>query len=393
VLVIGQVALSILLLVGAGLFVRSLQALQNVPVGFQPDNLVLVGVDASAAGYKGPTGAAFFHRLLDRLQTTPGVQAVALSDNGLFAHSEGGLPISVQGYTPPGGGRGSGARFDQVSADYFKTVGIPILLGRALTVEDATSGVKNAVINQTMAKQFFNGRNPIGQQLHDLYPDDGGVNYTVVGVAADAKYNSLGEKTPPRFYMSFFNGIPGGPINGADMFVRGPGGAGALTAGVRQAVQGLDPNVHVGTLHNMSEMIGGSLASQQLLAKLSGFFGILALLLAAIGLYGVMAYGVARRVPEIGVRMALGASGSSVMGMVLREVMLIVVVGLAIGIPVSLAGGKVVATQMHLFGLTYYDPTTLLTATVILLLVACLAGLLPAHRASRVDALIALRQE
>jgi predicted permease len=392
-LVIGQVALSTLLLVGAGLFVRSLQALQHVPVGFQPDNLVLVGVNAAPAGYKGPTGAAFFHRLLDRLQSAPGVQAVALSGDGLFAHSEGGLPIAVQGYTPPGGGQGSGARFDQVSADYFKTVGIPILLGRALTVQDATSGVKNAVINQTLARQFFPGRNPIGQQMRDLYPDDGGVTYTIVGVCADAKYNSLGEKTPPRFYLSFFNGIPGDTINGANMFVRGPGGAGALTTAVRQAVQSLDPNVHVGTLHNMSEMIGNSLASQQLLAKLSSFFGILALLLAAIGLYGVMAYGVARRVPEIGVRMALGASGGSVMGMVLREVLIVVVVGLAIGIPASLAGGKVVATQMHLFGLTYYDPTTLVTATAILLLVACLAGLLPAHRASRVDALIALRQD
>ncbi|MGH9487671.1 MAG: ABC transporter permease [Terriglobales bacterium] len=393
VLVAGQVALSIVLLVGAGLFVRSLQKLQDVPLGFKAHNLALIGVDAGAAGYKGAAANVYFHRLLARLQTTPGVTAAALSVDGLFSHSEMGLPVAIEGYTAPGSQQGVGARVDAVSAGYFQTVGIPILFGRGLTAEDASIGVRNAVINQTMEQRFFAGRSPLGQQITDLYPDDHRAVFNIVGVAADAKYNSLAEKTPPRFYLSFFNGMPGDVNTSARVFLRSPGGAAAMAASVRHAIQSLDPNVEMDNLRNLSTLVGESLATQQLLAKLSGFFGILALLLAAIGLYGVMAYAVARRTSEIGVRMALGAGRGRVVRMVLGETLLLAAIGVALGIPAAFGGGKAIASQMQLFGLSFYDPASLLSAIAVLLVVACLAGLLPALRASRVDPLQALRQE
>lgn len=392
-LVIGQVALSILLLAGAGLFVRNLAKTQAVPLGFNADGLVELGVGPGAAGYKDAAATAYFHHLLERLRSLPGISAVALSEDGLFAHSESGLPLGIEGYTAPNARQGVNARFDQVSAGYFHAVGIPILLGRGLTQQDATSAVKYAVINQTMEKRFFAGRNPLGQQMRDLYPDDHGAVYTVVGVAADAKYNSLAEKTPPRFYLSFFNGVPVDSPDSSHVFVRAHGGAGAIAPALRHAVRSLDANVPMSTPQNVTTMIGQSLATQQMLAKLSGFFGLLALLLAAIGLYGVMAYAVARRTAEIGIRMALGASRATVTAMILGETLLLAAIGILIGIPAGIGGGKLVSSQIHLFDLRFYDPISLGTAVVLLLLVACLAGYLPALRASRVDPLIALRQE
>ncbi len=392
VLVIGQVALSIVLLVGAGLFVRSLQKLQGVALGFQPDHLLFSGINPGAAGYKGAAAPNFLHRFLEQAAAAPGVRHIAYTEDGLFAHSESGLPIAVSGYTAANGQPASAARFDSVSADYFQTVGIPIVLGRGFTAAD-NSGVKNAVINQTMEKQFFAGRNPLGMQLHDLYPDDNHASYTVVGVCADAKYNDLGEKTPPRFYLDIFNGIPGDPVGGANYFVRTAGGSGAVTGGLRQILTRLDPKVRVGDFLPETELIGESLTTQKLLAKLSSFFGGLALLLAAIGLYGVMSYGVARRTPEIGVRMALGADRGAVIGMILGETLLLVLFGVVLGVPASLAGAKAVASQIHLYGLAFYDPISLLWAAAILAAAACAAGYLPALRASRVDPLTALRAD
>lgn len=392
-LIIGQVALSIILLVGAGLFVRSLQKLQGVALGFNPDHLLISGISPGAAGYKDAASATLLRRFLEQAAAVPGVAHITLASDGLFAHSESGLPIAINGYIPPKGQPGVGARFDAVSGGYFETVGIPIILGRGLTEQDQSGGVKNAVINQTMAKRFFAGRNPIGMQIHDLYPDDNGASYTIVGVCADAKYNDLGEKTPPRFYTAIFNGVPGEPGGGTNYFVRTAGNAGAVTAGIRQVIRGLDPQLHISSFTPMTKMVGDSLVSEELMAKLSSFFGLLALLLAAIGLYGVMAYGVARRTPEIGVRMALGAGQGAVIGMILGETLLMVVLGVVIGIPASLGGAKVVASQITLFGLRYYDPASLLWAVAILAATAALAGFLPAQRASRVNPLAALREE
>lgn len=390
-LVIGQVAISIVLLVGAGLFVHSLQKLGEVPLGFNPSQLTQFGVDAGGSGYKGEAAGAMFRKLLAQIAAVPGVQKVGLADNGILNHSDCGLPLSVAGYTPPNGRRSFGARCDSIAGDFFGAAGIPIVLGRPLTPQDDT-GPRNVVINQTFAHQVFAHRSPIGQHLHDMYPDDKGAVYTVVGVAADSIHNSLAEKPAPRFYMDFFNGIPQDPDNQfsfGNLLVRGAPGTGAL----RAAVRAVDPNLITSDFGSMSATIKDSLASQQLLAKLSGFFGILALLMAAIGLYGVMSYGVARRTPEIGVRMALGAAQGTVVGMILGETAVLAVIGVVIGLPASVAGAKFIANKIHLFGLQYYDPVALGTAVLILAAAALLAGFIPAQRASRVDPLRALREE
>ncbi len=394
VLIIGQVALAVVLLVGAGLFVRSLRQLTNVPLGFNPHGLYLFRLDTARAGYRGPGAAAFVRQVQQRLSALPGVQSLAISDNGLFDNSECGLPVSALGYKAPNGQPGFGVRCDSVTSNYFRVTGIPIFLGRALGPQDE-SGAKHIVINQTLARRVFAHRNPIGQQLHDLYPDDHNALYTIVGVAADAKHNSLAEKPNPRIYLPFYNGLPvaENEISGGVYMVRAQGGAAGLAGGIRHILHAIDPSLPPPTIQPMAALIQQSLAPQAMLAELSGFFAAVALLLAAIGLYGVTAYGLERRVPEIGVRMALGASRRAVIAMVLGETAVVVVLGFAIGLPASLAGAKVLASKIQLYGLSFYDPGVLASAVVALAAAALLAAWLPALRASRVDPLEALRQE
>ncbi len=409
-LIIGQVALAVVLLVGAGLFVRSLRQLTQVPLGFNPHGLYAFRLDTARAGYHGAAAGEFMHQLRQRIAALPGVAALAISDNGLFDGSECGLPVSALGYTAPNGKPGFGVRCDSVTAGYFRVTGIPIILGRALGPQDE-SGAKHIVINQTLAQRVFAHRvsgtrgqaapgpasvsSPIGQQLHDLYPDDHNAVYTIVGVAADAKHNSLSEKPAPRIYLPFYNGLPVavGQYSGGVYMIRAAGGAEGLAAGVHRVLHSLDPSLPPPTLQPMAALVQQSLAPQAMLAELSGFFAAVALLLAAIGLYGVTAYGLARRVPEIGVRMALGANRRAVVAMVLGETAVVVILGFLIGLPASLAGGKVLASQIHLFGLRFYDPVALAAAVLALAAAAFLAAWLPALRASRVDPLTALRQE
>ena len=393
-LVIGQVSLTIVLLVGAGLFVRSLRKLSQVPLGFKPRGLLQFPVDSAAAGYKGQAAVVFLEHMLRQLSAVPGVRGAALADNGILTGSDCGLPISVAGYKPPTGSRnfgGFGTACDSIAGDFFAVAGIPILLGRPLNQGD-DSGAKHVVINQTFEQQVFAHRNPLGQQLHDLYPDDKGAIYTVVGVAGDSKHNSLAEKPRPRMYMPLFNGIDAVEISGGEFLIRGSGGP-ALLASLRQAIHAADPNQPLPTIESMSQTIADSLATQMLLAKLSGFFGILALLMAAIGLYGVMSYGVARRTAEIGVRMAVGAKPAAIIAMVLGETALLAILGVVIGVPASLGGAKFLASRIRLFGISFYDPGSLLGAIVILAAATVLAGFVPALRASHVDPLTALREE
>ncbi|HXE31147.1 MAG TPA: ABC transporter permease [Terriglobales bacterium] len=389
-LVVGQVALSVVLLVGAALFVRSLRLLSQTPLGFNPEHLVSVSIDADAAGYHAEAATPFLRRVLAQLTALPGVRAAGFDDNGILTGNDCGLPLSVAGYKPPSGHPSFNARCDQVAGDIFTAAGIPLIFGRPLNPSDDFGG-KNVVINQTFAKQVFAGRDPLGQQLHDTYPDDHGVVYTVVGVVADSKHNRLSEKDFPRFYMPLFNGVPGSPPTSAFALVRGAGGA-SLVSEIRQTLRQVAPNMPM-DVTPMPELIDGSLATQQLLASLSTCFGALALLMAGIGLYGVLSYGIARRTPEIGVRMALGAGRGTVIAMVLGETAVIVLIGLLAGIPASLGGAKLVNSQMQFYGVSYYDPASLAAAVAVLAAVALLAGYLPALRASRVDPLTALRAE
>ncbi|HKW62769.1 MAG TPA: ABC transporter permease [Candidatus Acidoferrum sp.] len=386
-LVIAQVSFSLVLLIAAGLFVHSLAKLSRVNLGYNRENLLLFRVNAAAGGYKAPAQTRLYEDLLARISAIPGLRVVTVSHNGLFSNSESGDPIAVEGYTPKSGEEAH-SRFDMVGPGYFSAMGIPILLGREIGPQDSAAGLRAAVVNETFVHQFFPNTNPIGKHIRDTYPGNP-AECIVVGVAADAKYNSLREKTPPRLYAPLFN--PMWEQSTAVYEVRTFADAGSVSAALRSAVQGIAPSLPAISIRSMSGLVDDTLQTDRFIEQLSGFFGLLAVLLASVGLYGVMAYTVARRTRDIGIRMALGAAPANVLWQVLRESLVLVIAGIAIGVPAALAGGRLVRTM--LFGLGFADPVVIVSAAALLAIVAALAAFLPARRASRVDPMVALRYE
>ena len=387
VLVVAQVALSLLLLIVAGLFVHSFQKLANVQIGYDRDHLLLFSINPIESGYKGPAIAQLYKDMLDRIRTVPGVRAASLSQNGLFSHSESADEISIEGYAPKSG-QDMDARFDEIGPNYFSTVGIPILVGREIGPQDSGNGQRVGVINQTMARYYFGEESPIGRRIWDMFPTSR-TDFVVVGVAADAKYNSLDEKTPRRFYVPFFNPI--GETNFARLEIRTSGDPTAVASGVREAVKSTSSTLPQIEVHTMNDMVSNSLTRDSMITKLAGFFGALAVLLSCIGIYGIMAYAVAGRTSELGLRMALGAQRGNILWLVLRESMLLVLIGVAIGLPAVYGAGKLVSSL--LFGLTAADPIALAGATALMFIVAAVAGYIPARRAAQTDPIVALRYE
>ena len=275
-----------------------------------------------------------------------------------------------------------------VGPGYFSTMGIPILLGREIGPQDAASGLRPVVVNETFAHQFFNNTNPIGKHIRDTYSGNP-AECIVVGVAGDAKYNSLREKTPPRLYGPLFN--PWWEQATAVYEVRTFVDSASLSTTLRSAVQEVAPSLPPVSIRTMNALVSDTLQTDLFIEQLSGFFGLLAVLLASVGLYGLMAYTVARRTRDIGIRMALGAAPSDVLRQVLRESLLLVAIGIAVGVPVALAGARLIRSM--LFGLGFADPIVIFAAAALLAIVAALAGFFPAHRASRVDPMVALRYE
>jgi len=386
-LVVGQVSFSLVLLIAAGLFVNSLVKLSRVNLGYNRQNLLLFRVNAAAGGYKGPAQTRLYQDLLERVSAIPGLRGVAVSHNGLFSNSESGDPVAVEGYTPKPG-ESTHSRFDHIGPRYFSTMGIPILLGREIGPQDAAGGLRAAVVNETFVRQFFPNTNPIGKHVRDTYPGNP-AECIVVGVAADAKYNSLREKTPPRLYAPLFN--PMWEQSTAVYEVRTFADAANVSTALRSAVQEVAPSLPPVSIRTMSGLVDDTLQTDRFIEQLSGFFGLLAVLLASVGLYGVMAYTVAQRTRDIGIRMALGAEPARVQWQVLRESLVLVILGIAIGVPAALAGTRLVRSM--LFGLGFADPLVIVSAATLLAIIAVLAGFLPAHRASRVDPMIALRYE
>lgn len=391
-LIVAQVALSVALISSAALFVRSLEKLGRVNLGYEADGLTLFAVNAGSAGYEWQQAIPLFRRIYDRVASIPGVARVSYSEDGLFNHYEDATDISVEGYTEPNGALAN-SRYDEIGPGYFSTVGIPLILGH--DIEHLSSGapgsLRQAVVNQAFVKRFLGNRNPLGRHFTDLYPDDKGATMTIVGVSRDVKYNSLEEEAPPRFYILMEDSLPADAPEAARYEVRFAGAPNVIEPEIIQAIRSVDPNLTTPTMNTMTSLVDTSLAPRKVLAKLSTFFGVLALLLAAIGLYGVMSYGVARRTSEIGVRMALGAVPGSVLRMILGEVFLLVAIGIAIGIPASMLAARWVASQ--LFGVAPGDPVALAAAAMTLTTVALVAGFLPARRAANTDPLEALRYE
>ncbi|HKV64725.1 MAG TPA: ABC transporter permease [Candidatus Acidoferrum sp.] len=387
ILVVIQVALSVILLVSAGLFVRSLSKLGKVNLGYNRENLLIFRVDAGPGGYKGAAIPRFQLDLLTKIAAIPGLRGVTVSKDGLFSGSESADPIAVEGYTPKPGDE-MHSRMDHVGPGYFSTLGIPILMGREIETQDAPGTIRAGVINQAFVRRFFANTNPIGKHVRDIYPGNP-AEMVVVGVVADAKYNDLREKIAPRIYAPVAN-----PMweNAAAFYeVRTFADPQTVTAALRRVVQEATPTLPPIRVHTMSSLVDDSLQSDRFIEQLAGAFSLLALLLAAIGLYGLMAYTVSRRTRDIGIRLALGAEQGNVLWLVLRETLVLVLAGIAIGVPFALGGTQLM--HRFLFGLGFADPIAILFAATLLTIVAAFAGFLPAWRASKVDPMVALRYE
>jgi predicted permease len=387
-LVIGQIALSVMLLIGAGWFIRTLRNLQNVDLGYPREKLVLVRVDFLSAGYSGARLPIAYNELRERLARIPGVRAVTYSENGLFSGTESGDRIAVEGYKPQKRGDAS-ARFDQVGPSYFSSVGIPILLGREIGPGDIESAEPVCVVNEAFAKFYFGSRNPIGKHVTDEFPDTR-KTFVIVGVARDARDHNLRREIFRRFYLSAQQKLGEYPP-ALNYEIRTYGEPAAVIQAARKEILAFDPQIPIENSRPLVTMLDDNLRQERIIAQLSAALGVLALLLACIGLYGVLSYAVAQRTNEIGIRMALGAERGAVIRMILKETAVLIAIGLAAGVPASLACARFI--QSKLFGLKPADPLTLAAALAIMIAVAAASGYLPARRAAKVDPLVALRYE
>jgi predicted permease len=384
--VVAQVALSLLLLIAAGLFVRTLINLQSIPSGFNQENAVLLQVDTAATGYKSddPKLPALLNEVEEKVKAVPGVQAASFAfivfNQGFWtsvAHSRGdNLPD----------GESRSLRNNIVGPDFFTVMGIPFVQGRTFGPQDTATSQKVAIVSESMARKFFPDGAPIGKRFGIGRPETP-EDIEVIGVVKDAKYGNLKEEFRP---MAFYPHSQKPDMLG-NFVVRFSGPASAVVPQVRQVITQINRNLAIDDVVSLSDHIGRSLVQQKLVARLASFFGLLALLLACVGLYGVMSYGVARRTNEIGIRMALGARGRSVLWLVLREALVLVVIGLVVGLIVARMVTKTAETL--LYELKPNDPLTIALATLLLATVALLAGYFPARRAARVDPMVALRDE
>jgi predicted permease len=383
-LVISQVTLSLVLLVGAGLFLKSLVNLNNVDTGFNKENVLRLHTDPSSVGYKAddPRLKALYRQIEERVSALPGVRAASYSS---FTFHEGSWStfVKVAGYdTDPN----VNVKHNVVGNGYFATMQIPLLAGRTFGSQDTATSQRVGVISERMARTMFPMGNLIGHHYHIGDPSNP-YEIEVIGIVKDVKFGDLQEDPETLDYIPYTQRTD----YLADFEVRYTGDFNAVSTAVQQAIHGVDRNLPITHVTTLDEQVARSIINQRLVAQLSTFFGLLAVFLSCIGIYGVMSYVVSRRTHEIGIRMALGAARSDVRWLVLREIAVLVGVGVAMGIPATLAGGRVVSHM--LFGLRGTDAASLSIALVILLGVGLMAGYLPARRASRVDPMVALRYE
>jgi predicted permease len=386
-LVTGQVAVSLLVLFVAGLLVHSLRNIRNVDLGYNREHLLAVSTDPLAAGYNNARIASFANQLAEQVSSLPGVRAVTSSKNGLFSGSESGNSLKVEGYTSKNDAD-LVAAFDEVGPNYFRGVGIPMLLGRDIGLQDTETSPRVAVINETMAKFYFGQANPIGRKFIVDDPDSKGP-VEIVGVARDARDHKLKGSVDRRFYLPLSQAL--GKIPVLNFVVRTVGNPVAVAEAVRKQIKNLDSNIPVNNIRSVNELTERSISDQILIARLSSVFAGLALLLAAIGLYGILSYSVAGRTREIGVRMALGAQRRSVLKMILQEAGILVSLGVVIGIPSAILASRLFSSM--LFGLKSTDPVSMILVIAVLLAITLVASYIPARRATKVDPMIALRYE
>ena len=384
VLVVVQIALSLVLVVGAGLLTRSLQKLLSVDVGFEQNHVLVAAAIPTFLGYEGSQELRLYETLLSRMSAVPGVESVTLSR---FLLLVGRWPrhfsVSAQAATA----ESPEAFCHPIGPRFFETMRIPKLLGREFLASDTERAQRVAIINEPVARTEFHNTSPLGRSIRF----DQGDRYTIVGVVKDVKQISLREDPPRMAIYIPYTQTPPELLGQITFEIRTSGSPAAVAAGLRRAVHSVDPDLPLIGLDTQAQAIADRLSDERSLARLVSLFGVLALLLATVGLSGTVSYALARRTSEIGIRMAIGASSRDIVGMVLRETFLLVLAGFVIGVPVALAASRLIASR--LFGIVPADPVTFVFAAAALALVALIAAYAPAHRASHVDPLVALRSE
>ncbi len=381
-LVVFQICLSVLLLVGTGLFVRTLTNLKSADLGFRPERILLFTIDPPRTRYAGEKRISLFLQLEQRIQAIPGIRSATLSQDPLVADDS-----STTSFTTPGRGPRPGEAdyswINQVGDRFFETMGIPILYGRALDARDRENSPLVGVVNQQFVRNFFPNTNPVGKAVVN-----GNRTYQIVGICGDARFQDIRSVVPPTFYGAFAQSHD---IRNMTFELKTAANEASILRSVREIVGSIDSDLPVIDIRTQTEQIDATLVRERLFAALASGFGLLALILASVGIYGVMAYAVARRTNEIGVRMALGAQRGQILAMILREAAVLAAIGIGIGIFASLGLTRYIRSM--LYGLKPSDPLTLCGAVLLLLFVALAAGGWPARKASRLDPMVALRHE
>jgi len=384
-----QIALAMMLLASSGFFVKSLLNITRVDLGFKVDHVVTFGLSPSLNGYSFDRTRLLFQRLEDELRAATGVTAATVSNVPILAGDNRARDVAVQGFKA-GPDTDSNSHYNKVGPAYFSALGIPLVAGREFTDADTVNSAKVAVVNQTFAKKFGLGNDAVGK-LMGWHAGDGyrsKLDTTIVGVVEDAKYSEVKQKVPPQFFVPYRQDKQPG---GMHVYVRTSGDIAQAASAITAVVKRLDTNLPIENFESLPEQVRNNTFLDRMMTTLSAAFALLATLLAAIGLYGVLAYTVAQRTREIGLRMALGAAPDRVRGMVLRQVAVMTLVGALAGLVGALGVGK--GAQSMLFQMTGADPAVLALSAVVLALVALCAGFIPAHRASRVDPMRALKYE
>jgi predicted permease len=383
-LVAVQMAFCLLLLVVAGLFVRSLRSIVQTNIGFDREHVLVARVDVRGAGYTAPERQALYRRLSETLRAVPGIESVSLSLTGPLAGSQRTSSLSVEGYTP-GAREQLRTNEDIVTAEYFDTVGLRLIEGRKFAAEDRVAGGHSTIVNETMAKRFFgSARNALGKRW-DYGDTIGKDSNVIVGVVEDARYVDV-KAAPPNMCYTLADAAPDETL--ADLQVRTSGAPARVAQTVRETLSRAEPRLPVVEILPLSDRLTRGVVEDRMVAGLTAIFGGLALLLASLGLYGTISYGISRRVAELGLRMALGANRTDVLWMVLREALSLVALGLAAGVPLAFLAGRAISAL--LFGVAPADPLAFMAGAATLLAVSAMAAYLPAHRASRIEPMTAL---
>ena len=384
-LVMFQIALSAILLIGAGLFVRTLENLSRTPLGFRSDHLLLFRLNPPRARYTDVQGNALYRQLEEKFSALPGVLSASMSNIAIIGDGHSGAIFHALG--TPQDKEAIRVQTNTVGKDFFTTLGIPIVRGRDFNATDTATSPKVAIINRALARQFFPNQDPVGK-LFETDPEDLEGAIQIIGICPDTRYADLRSETPPTFYMNYRQSLGGGHMVFEIHTAAEPA---SVLSGVRAVVASLDRDLPLIDVRTMQEQVDSTMSDERVFAELTSGFGLLALALACVGVYGIMAYAVASRRNEIGIRMALGAQPGQVRRMILRESSWLAVVGIFVGVGAAFALTRLVKSM--LYGIQTYDPLTLVVCVAVLMIVALAASWIPARRAARVQPMEALRHE